>query len=336
MTRPSPLHTSGCGRGFGSGRRCGARDRSRIRRRGRRGRWGRSSSWLGRRRSGRCRSRSRSRCRSRSRGRGRSRDRSGSGSGRGSGSGSGSGCRGRGRSRSRSRSGCRSRGRGRSRGWSRLGGRGSSRRQESKRIEVALVVGGEPNAEVYVRFRNLGVARGSDSPDDLPVGDRGAPGDSRCAEMRERDRVAVSGCHCDDEPATRHRPDVGHDSACCGVHLLAGSCADVDSPMLTARVRIGAEAEGSEHSSTRRPRPRMCTRRQQEQAERHRGDENDNPTHSGHWSRSSLQSPSGPSVSIPTRSGNMRVLQVSSILTTTGPRIAKSPPVVKSAYRAAR
>jgi hypothetical protein len=172
------------------------------------------------------------------------------GLGRGGRGGVGAGCGGRGHER---RHGRLRRGR-RHRGGKRRNG---ARRQQRQRIDVALRLGGDANAQAHGRIRRLGGR--------AHRADRGAFGDDRAArhrdrsEVDQRDRVAVGRRDRDDAPAVRHRPRKGDRTACGRQSRLADRAPDVDAAMLPAGVRMRrVEGEGTEHGPAGRPRPGAC------------------------------------------------------------------------------
>jgi hypothetical protein len=70
---------------------------------------------------------------------------------------------------------------------------GSACRQERQRIEVALRLRGDPDAEVDVRLRHVLVAARADHSDGAAFRDRSALRRSDRAEVRQRHRVPVRG-----------------------------------------------------------------------------------------------------------------------------------------------
>jgi len=203
----------------------------------------------------RCRYRCRHRCRCRC-GRGRCRRLLGRGRLR-------SGLR-PGRRRHRGRLGGRRRRRGRGRGLRgrrrrhRRGGRRHGRRpaEQAERVDVALLVRVRAHAEVDVRPLDLGRAARADRADRVTLGDRRALGDVERAEMRQRDVVAVAGEDRQRPPARGDGSREGDGAARGRDDRAARGRADVDAPVLAARVRVrGVERERREHRAVHRPRP---------------------------------------------------------------------------------
>ncbi len=171
----------------------------------------------------------------------------------------------RGRSGRRSRSGRRRRSRLRRRRRRRRRGRGRSldrrrpaRRQEPEGIEIPLVVGGRPDAEVHVGAAHLGRAARTDAADDGALRDDVVASDGDRTEMRQRHGEPVGRLDRQRGAARRNPAGEGHDTGCRSEHRGAGDCrADVDAAMLTPGVRVRVvEREALQHRPGHRPGPR--------------------------------------------------------------------------------
>ena len=134
-------------------------------------------------------------------------------------------------------------------------GRPGSRGQEAERVEVAILVRRHAHAEMDVRHVHLRVAGRPDRADPVALRHGGAPGDRQRAEVGERHRVAVPS---DDRHAEAARRDAAGErdgSGGGGDHRRAGLACDVDSPVLPARVRVGADRERAHHGAGDGPAP---------------------------------------------------------------------------------
>ncbi len=130
----------------------------------------------------------------------------------------------------------------------RLSGRACGRRavrQEGQRIDVALRIRGDPDAQVHVWLRHLGVATRPDRSDRVPLGDRRPSDDAQRAEMRQRHGVAARRCDRDtragarDRSRERHRARGGRDDG--GTRLAP----EIDTTVLPRVVRMpGVEDVG--------------------------------------------------------------------------------------------
>ena len=164
------------------------------------------------------------------------------------------------------------------RGWRRRRRRRIGRRcrrhargQESERIEVSLLVGGEPDAEVDVGPRHLGIPARADRADGIALGDHRALRDEHGAEVRECDRVAVGREDGDalagggDGPCERDRTALRRYD---GRARVAG---DVDAAVLACGVRMaGIERERLHDVARSGPRPRAGTGDEEQCGEHHR------------------------------------------------------------------
>jgi hypothetical protein len=167
------------------------------------------------------------------------------------------------------------RGRGRRRGCRRRVG-DAPRRKQARWVHV-VVVGAEPDPEVHVRHRVLGLARRPGVGDRLTLGHLVAAPDAKVAEVHEGRLVPARGRDGDRGAVRGKRP--------CERHLTGrrrsgrGRIAerDVDPAVLAARVLVGADREPTEHRAVRRPRPRPGGRAGDERPHEHRS-ETDGPS----------------------------------------------------------
>ena len=124
-----------------------------------------------------------------------------------------------------------------------------ARRQEPQRIEVALLVGGLPHAEMH-----RGIAR---ARDERALRDRRPPRDGDRPELRERDRVSVGCAQRQRGAAPRHDARERHRPRDRRANLGAGGNGDGDAAPLPRRVRRGAvEREPLDDRPVGRPAPR--------------------------------------------------------------------------------
>ncbi len=154
------------------------------------------------------------------------------------------------------------------RGSRRVAGRGrrgrrsvrNLRGQEGCRVEVALVVGVEPDTEVDVGPVHLGVTARSDCPDAVAFGDCRALLNGDRPEVGERHVVSIGGRERDRLAAARHRPGKRHDSGGGSHDQRTHAAADVQPAVLPRGVRLSAiEGERLQDRTVDRPRP--CARR---------------------------------------------------------------------------
>jgi hypothetical protein len=214
--------------------------------------WGRLS---GRLRLGRRRSRGRRRCRSRGR----------------------SSFRGRRHHRGGNCDGCRRVGRCRRRGLRRC----NPRRQEGAWVEVPLRLGGHAHAQVDERRRDLRLAGGADCGDRVALCDRGAPRNRKRAEVRQGDGETGRGLDGDRPARCRHRAGERDGAGRRRVHLGACGSADVDAPMLPARVGVRrVEEERLQDWPIGGPRPRCRWRCEDERGKDRRECERTHRHHS--------------------------------------------------------
>ncbi len=177
----------------------------------------------------------------------------------------GRGCGGRicGRRRRRDRLGRWDNGRGRRHRHGR-----SRERQHREGVEVALRVGRHAEAQMDVRPGHLRHAARPDRPDKGAFLDDDAFEHANCAQVRERDGIAVGGLDRHGAAARGHRARKGHRPGRGREHDGVRRSAHVDPPVLTAGVRVFAERERAQHGPGSRPRPRLRRRGEREQGER--------------------------------------------------------------------
>jgi hypothetical protein len=119
-----------------------------------------------------------------------------------------------------------------------------------------VLVRRDPHAEVDVRCGGDLVLARADRADDRPLGDGVAALHRHRAELEQRYRVAVAR-HDRDGPTTAGQGARERDGASDGsAHARAERAADVDTAVLAAGVRIGAERKRTQHRALDRPRPR--------------------------------------------------------------------------------
>jgi hypothetical protein len=150
-------------------------------------------------------------------------------------------------------------------------------RQVVQRIDVALRIGREPDTEMDIRLRELGIATRADGPDDLSFRDRVSAPHRVGAEVHERDGVAVGTQDRDSLPSARYRArECDRARHRCLDGRAAGS-ADVHAAMRAGRIGMGAiEREGRQHRPVDRPAP---TQRGSRREERRREDCRDHEAH---------------------------------------------------------
>jgi len=127
--------------------------------------------------------------------------------------------------------------------------------EQQLRIDVAVWVRGQANAEVDVGLGAFGLAARPDRANDFALCDGSPDSDCDRTQVNQGDRVAV--LRADRQAAaltgnlTGERDDPGHRSA----HVCPRRRADIDPSVLPASVRIVAGDEGPEHGAVDRPAP---------------------------------------------------------------------------------
>jgi hypothetical protein len=134
-------------------------------------------------------------------------------------------------------------------------------RQQRQRVDVALRIVGAPDAEVDVRHVDLRLARRTDRPNRLTLGDAVAGAHRDRTEMKQRHRVPVP--RPDRQRAAVHGEPTGErDSAVRRrTHGGAGLCADVDPRVAVLAVLLPAEVEAAKHGTVGGPGPGRGGRR---------------------------------------------------------------------------
>jgi hypothetical protein len=154
------------------------------------------------------------------------------------------------------RRGCRARRRLRRGRRRRRGGR-SARRKQRERVDVAIRIARDADAEVDVRHIVLRYAARSYRSD------RGTLADSVTflhrdrAQVDKRYRMAAGRLHSHDLPVRTNRAREANDAGGRCKNRLLALARHVDPPVLATRVRVTAVDEGLEYLSRRRPRPRV-------------------------------------------------------------------------------
>ena len=118
-------------------------------------------------------------------------------------------------------------------------------REEPERVDVALRVGRNADAEVHVRAGVLGVAARPEHADGLALGDEDAAPHGGFTEVKERDRVSVVRPDRDRAPASGHRPGEADGSTGGRAHGRAVDPADVHAAVKPRPVRVAVEGECS-------------------------------------------------------------------------------------------
>ena len=135
--------------------------------------------------------------------------------------------------------------------------RGSERRKEDLRVDVALGIRGESNTELHVWHRVLGNAARPDDRDRLALGNDGAPRDQRRAEVQEGHGVALAGLDRDRQTVRRDPADKRHSAAGGSQDGIAERTLDVDAAMLAGRERVVlGEEKAAQDGAVDGPRPR--------------------------------------------------------------------------------
>jgi hypothetical protein len=148
--------------------------------------------------------------------------------------------------RGRSVGGRRRRGLGsRSRGRLGLRGLGRPRRQEAERVEIAVRVRREANAEMDVRRRGFWLSARPNRPDDRAFRNPRAARYSDRPQLDERDRVPLRRLDRHAFATRRHRSGKADRPTRGGAHRRSQGRSNVDAAVLPAGVGVIAELEGS-------------------------------------------------------------------------------------------
>ncbi len=132
-----------------------------------------------------------------------------------------------------------------------------ARREQRQRIDIALLVVRQPDAEMHVRLGYLGLAARADGADHGSLGHGGSTRDANRSQVDEGDRVAEG-------RRDRHRATAARDGSCEGHDALGrrphrgpGRGAHVHAAVLTRRVGSALrERERPQHGAVDGPCPR--------------------------------------------------------------------------------
>jgi hypothetical protein len=141
---------------------------------------------------------------------------------------------------------------------------GGPRRKKRERIEVAVRVGGQADAEVDVGLRPFHVAARADRAHHLALLDRRARSHADRPEMDQRDGISVGRPDRETEPLMRELPDEGDDARGRGANVRTGRRGDVDSTVLAAGVGVVLGDERPQHGAVDWPSPGTRARAQNE------------------------------------------------------------------------
>jgi hypothetical protein len=114
------------------------------------------------------------------------------------------------------------------------------------------------------------LAARSDRADDLALADGRLHSDRDRPQVNQGDRVSVLRADRQAPAFVRHLAGEGDDSRRRSAYVCARRCADVDSAVLPARVRVVADHEGSEHRALDRPAPPGRGRHESERTKQNR------------------------------------------------------------------
>jgi hypothetical protein len=129
------------------------------------------------------------------------------------------------------------------------------RREQGQRIEIAVRLRGQANAEMDVRLVVLGLPVRPDGADDVALPQRRADTHADRTQVQKRDRVAVLGADRHRAPRGRNRSSEADHTGCRRANLGTIGGADVHAPMLTAEVRVVLSRECTKNGSIHRPAP---------------------------------------------------------------------------------
>jgi len=146
-------------------------------------------------------------------------------------------------------------------------------RQQRERVDVALLVRGNPNAEMDVRLGPLGLPARSDRRDGSAFGDRVALANGEPAQVLERDCVAVGGSDRKRLPSSWNRARERHRARGRRSHRSTEVARNVDAAVLAGRIGVAPQDERLQHLSLDRPGPGLGGSRQ----EPGQGDHEQNP-----------------------------------------------------------
>jgi hypothetical protein len=132
------------------------------------------------------------------------------------------------------------------------------RGQERQGIDIALVFGGYADPEVDERLGQVDDAARTNGADDRPLCDGLAALDGDRPEVHEGRRITGRQLDRDRLSAGRHGAGEGDDARRRRAYRASRRCADVETTVLTARIRVRTiEREGPQDRTVDRPRPRL-------------------------------------------------------------------------------
>ena len=133
---------------------------------------------------------------------------------------------------------------------------GRAGREKQRRVDVAHLLIGMPDTDLHVCTLRLTITGRPDGADRVAFAHGGSSRHPDRPELRERDRPAVRGQKGDGLAVPGNGSREAHDPRHRCFHALPVRTADVDSPMLTSRIRVGRiERVGHEDWAARGPHP---------------------------------------------------------------------------------
>jgi len=145
--------------------------------------------------------------------------------------------------------------------------------KQRKGIHIPVRLRSQANPEVKVRLGAFGIAARADRSHDFSFADRGPDPNADRPQVDERYRVPARGANRQALPFVRQLPREGDEAGRGSPDIGARRSADVDAPVLTARVRIVIRHERAQHGTVDRPRPRGRLRDVRERDEQDDGRE---------------------------------------------------------------
>jgi hypothetical protein len=142
-------------------------------------------------------------------------------------------------------------------------------RQKRQRIDVAVGVRREADAQIDIRFRPLGLAARADRADDVALADLSPDRHPDRTQVDERDRPAVLGSDRQAEALSRQSSGERDHPTRGGTNIRARGSSDVDPSVLATRIRIAAGDERPQHRPVDRPGPRRRSRCEHECRKQH-------------------------------------------------------------------
>ena len=129
-------------------------------------------------------------------------------------------------------------------------------REQALRIDVAVVLGRDPDAEMDARGRVFDVSARAHRPHRLPLGDSVALRDADRAEMEQRHRIAARREDRHPSAVRRYRPGERDRARRRGANRAAVAAPDVDTAVLSRGVRVRTDRKRAKHGPVGGPRPR--------------------------------------------------------------------------------